>query len=142
MPRITCKADLSPTTTSPQLQRQAMPWINAAPAAPADSPHTPHSTNLQPITPSKRLRQRADSDDDYEPETPSPAKRVKTPRGAPLTPARTPGRPPPQTPSSVPATPSRALRTPSSAARTPSRKSLRAASASKRKNGNLTGMSW
>ncbi|PMD12459.1 hypothetical protein NA56DRAFT_695471 [Hyaloscypha hepaticicola] len=116
MPRI--KAELSPTT-SPQLQRQTVPRINAAPAVPADSPHTPQSTNMQPTTPSKRRRQRAESDDDYEPETPSPTKRIKTPRGAPLTPARTPVRPP-QTPSSVPPTPSTALRT-------LSQKSLRAA---------------
>jgi len=108
MPRIIAEL---PPTTSPQLQRQAVPRINAEPAAPADSPHTPRSTNLQPITPSKGRRQHAESDDDYEPETRSPTKRAKTARGA----------------SGVPPTPSRGLRTPTSAARTPTQKALRAA---------------
>jgi hypothetical protein len=125
MPRI--KAELSPTTTSPQLQRQAVPRINAEPAAPADSPHTPQSTKLQPITPSKRRRQHIESDDNYKPKTTTPTKRIKTARGPPLTPSRTPARLPPQTPSSVPPTPSRGLRTPTSAARTLSQKALRAA---------------
>ena len=124
MPRIIAEL---PPTTPPRLQRQAVPRINAEPAAPADSPHTPRSTNLQAITPSKGRRQHAKSDDDYEPETRLPTKRAKTARGAPLTLSRTPARPPTQTSRSVPPTPSRGLRTPTSAARTPSQKALRAA---------------
>jgi hypothetical protein len=85
MPRIIAEL---PPTTSPQLQRQTVPRINAEPATPAASPHTPQSTNLQPITPSKRPRPRAESDDDYEPKTPSPTKRLRTPTSVARTPSQ------------------------------------------------------
>jgi hypothetical protein len=112
----------SPPAVSPQLQRQARPQIKAEPA------ESPQPTTSQPITPSKRRRQRIDSEDDFEPESPSPMKKARTPRrlpagwatrsSAPGTPTRAPA-PAPQTPTGT------APRTPGRIPGTPSQKALK-----------------
>jgi hypothetical protein len=97
-----------PLAVSPQLQRHARQQIKAEPAVSLQS--TP-----QPITPTKRRRQRNDSDDDFEPQSPSPTKKAKTPRKVP----QATGSTAPGTSTGAPQTPRRQVVTMRDAARTP-----------------------
>jgi hypothetical protein len=82
------------------------------PLVKAEAPQTP---TAQPITPSKRRRQPAESDDEFDPDTSSPIKKPRTPRRIPA--ARNRAH---TTPAEAPQTPRSIARTPRAVPQTPS----------------------